>query len=65
MGEWKSTEERLNELVKNFTKPIPFYDSMDPDTRKQIGEVVEVYKEDGELKGIARLDDGKFIKSNL
>lgn len=61
------TKEALLSAVDNFTKKrehIPFYDSDDPKTRKEIGRVVDVWY-DGEDNGLfftAELKDGKFIK---
>ena len=54
------TKKSLDEAVTNFKKnkkPIPFYDSTDEKTRKQIGEVVDMEVVDDHIEMITKVDD--------
>ena len=67
MSRFKLTKESLESAVKNFKesdKTIPFYDSDDPDTCKQIGKVVDLWvEEEDDMFGFqANLDDGRIVK---
>ena len=62
------TTEALQEMIDSFTKKgelVPFYDSDDPDTRKEIGKIVNVWLDpecQTQLLFEAELFDGKIIK---
>lgn len=55
-------EKSLLEIIENTELPIPLYNSENPETRKQIGIVTELWIDDGGIGFSADLIDGKIIK---
>jgi len=62
------TKKALEEAIENFSnkhEPIPFYDSENIETRKQIGEVIDIHLDpecQTHLEFVTKLYDGKIIK---
>jgi len=57
------SKKTLEDGIKNTKLPLPFYDSLDIETRKQIGEVTHLeVTEDNMIGFTANLKDGKIIK---
>ena len=59
----KYSEDCLKDLADRIQNgehpPIPIYDSNDPETRKEIGVVMNVWYENGELKYSGELHHDK------
>jgi hypothetical protein len=60
----KYTKEALQDIVKNFKKPVPFYDGTDEATRKEIGKVIHVeWVNDDHVEFLTELKDTRIVRS--